>query len=436
MKRAAVLIVAFALAAGGLGLAVSAEHRAIVARRNLVSELSATLGRARTVDTIAQQVRAEQGRARPAADLLRESLVAPRNRQEREALESALGCVLDGGCPDPTAPLAAAQATYVSAVDELWKEVDAAEGALRLSLILGLVLVLLGVVAAAVAPRHREAAPPPGTEPPDTEPPGEDQRQLEDMLRQRLEALYQARSQLGESARFGAFGELAAALSHGLKTPLAGVLASTQLAQLKLGEANPAKDELDEVVRLTEGLTEQVQRFLRAAGQVSPARQRVRVGDLVAQLDAAYTESSRRRGVTFTTRAASPDLELDIDAALLEMALKNLVENALAAVKGGQAVAVTVAPCAAPARVGLDGAPPAQGAAFVELVVDDQGPGLPVAARRGEPGVTTRAAGSGLGLAIARRVAERHGGALMMEDRPGGGARVRLVLPQPQGGPA
>ena len=42
----------------------------------------------------------------------------------------------------------------------------------------------------------------------------------------------------------------------------------------------------------------------------------------------------------------------------------------------------------------------------------------------------TRAAGSGLGLAIARRVAERHGGALTLEDREEGGARISLVLPQ------
>jgi two-component system nitrogen regulation sensor histidine kinase NtrY len=260
---------------------------------------------------------------------------------------------------------------------------------------------------------------------------------MEDVLRERLEALYQAHSRLDDNARFAAFGELAAALSHGLKTPLAGVQASVQLAQLKLGEQNAAREELDEVVRLTEGLTEQVQRFLRAAGQVGPTRQRLELNALLGVLEKAYAEESKRRGITFTVNRTAAPVAVDADASLLDMAVRNLVENALAVVRGGQTVAVSAEPCAAPTRVGLDGQAPPVGTAFVALVVDDEGPGLPEAARRTQAGATTRESGSGLGLAIARRVAERHDGALVLEDRPGGGTRIRVVLPvAPQGKPA
>jgi two-component system nitrogen regulation sensor histidine kinase NtrY len=46
-----------------------------------------------------------------------------------------------------------------------------------------------------------------------------------------------------------------------------------------------------------------------------------------------------------------------------------------------------------------------------------------------EPYVTTRAKGTGLGLAIVKKVMEEHRGELILEDREGGGARVKLVFP-------
>lgn len=437
MKRTVLLLVAIALAAAGAATVVSAAQRALAARRALVSELSATLGRARSLDAAAQQVRAETGTARPAAELLTEAMSRARTGREKELLGQSLACVADGGCADAAAPIARAQEEDGKSVDALWAAVDEAEAALRQVVPLGFALAILGVVVAAFAPRAAPPAPEPPAEPESSAAPpvpSGNTRAMEDMLRARLEALYQARNQLGENARFAAFGELAAALSHGLKTPLAGVLASVQLAQLKLGEASPAKAELEEIVRLTEGLTEQVQRFLRASGQVGPQRQRVTCGEVLEPIGRAYTAEAARRGVTFSVSGGTGAGAVEVDPSLLDMALRNLVENALAAVKGGQSVWLTCGESAPPARVGLDAAAPPEGARYLEFVVDDEGPGLPAAARRAEPGVTTRAQGSGLGLAIARRVAERHDGALVLEDRPGGGTRIRLVLPAAAGG--
>jgi two-component system nitrogen regulation sensor histidine kinase NtrY len=66
------------------------------------------------------------------------------------------------------------------------------------------------------------------------------------------------------------------------------------------------------------------------------------------------------------------------------------------------------------------------------ITVEDDGPGWPEADRDRvlQPYVTTKAAGTGLGLSLVQRTVFQHGGALHLEDRPGGGARVTLELPR------
>lgn len=424
MRRGLALGLGLALAVAGFAVAVSALRDTITARKHLVSELSSAMGPTRALDVVSQQLKAEQGTAKSAQVLLGDALSSARTPQQRVALEQTLACVADGGCVDAQAMLAPAQASSVDELQQTWAQVDDVETRSNSTIWFGLALVLAGVIVSAVV--SGKNAPAAMVTPP---PPPSDDREVERLLRERLEALYSARAQLGEGARFGAFGELAAALSHGLKTPLAGISAAVQLAQLKLGDGNAARAELEEVVQLTEGLTEQVQRFLRAAGQVGPSRQRVAVQHFLTLVQEAYGAEAKRRGVTLSTHDEAAGVEVEVDGSLLDMALRNLVENALAAVSGAQAkVRLLARVVPAPGRVGLDGAAPS-GGTFVALVVEDNGPGLPSAAVRTETGVTTRAAGSGLGLAIARRVAERHGGALALDDRTEGGARISLILP-------
>jgi len=66
----------------------------------------------------------------------------------------------------------------------------------------------------------------------------------------------------------------------------------------------------------------------------------------------------------------------------------------------------------------------------VDLIVEDSGPGLSdeVAAAMFDPFYTTRADGTGLGLANARKIAEQHGGCILADNLPEGGARVILRL--------
>jgi signal transduction histidine kinase len=66
----------------------------------------------------------------------------------------------------------------------------------------------------------------------------------------------------------------------------------------------------------------------------------------------------------------------------------------------------------------------------VEVLVEDDGPGLPDAGNLFVPFFTTKTNGSGIGLVLSRQIAEAHGGSLALEQREDrGGARAMLRLP-------
>jgi signal transduction histidine kinase len=110
-----------------------------------------------------------------------------------------------------------------------------------------------------------------------------------------------------------------------------------------------------------------------------------------------------------------PGVSVTADGDQLDQLLINLVRNAAdAALETGGAVEVAW-------RIA---------AGVLELVVEDEGPGLPDPGNLFVPFFTTKASGSGIGLVLSRQIAEAHGGALSLEPRAGRrGARACLRLP-------
>jgi signal transduction histidine kinase len=133
----------------------------------------------------------------------------------------------------------------------------------------------------------------------------------------------------------------------------------------------------------------------------------------------------RQRGEASEAAAEAedtPSLLLRGSPRLLRRLLRNLLENARRYSTGDVTLALSPGGSAAQPSV--------------VIRVNDSGPGVPVAQRKRIfepfyrlPGASEREGGVGLGLALVKSIAERHGGTVRCEDRPGGGASFVVELP-------
>ena len=204
--------------------------------------------------------------------------------------------------------------------------------------------------------------------------------------------------------------EMLAGVSHDLRTPLTRM----KLELAMLGDNPDAKgiaDDIAEMERMIEGYLA----FARGEGSETPTP--TALGSLVAEV----VDGARRstQGVTITLDAeADTALTVPIRPNAFKRCLANLVGNAC---RHGRNVAVT-------ARRLADS---------IEILVDDDGPGIPAVSReevfrpffRLDRSRNPTTGGTGLGLTIARDVARGHGGDVVLESAPAGGLRARVTVP-------
>jgi len=211
------------------------------------------------------------------------------------------------------------------------------------------------------------------------------------------------------------------AVSHDLRTPLAGIKASaSSLRQPDVDWSDADRDEFlrtieDETDRLTALVVNLLDMSRIQAGAVSPATRPVGLEEVVP----AAVAGLGPRGLRVAVDLPESLRAVVADPALLERVVANLVDNAVAR-----------SPVDAPVRVGAGEV----GDRVVVRVVD-RGPGIPAADRERvfQPfqrldDTPARGAGVGLGLAVARGFTRAMGGELSIDDTPGGGTTMVIDL--------
>ncbi len=199
--------------------------------------------------------------------------------------------------------------------------------------------------------------------------------------------------------------EMLAGVSHDLRTPLTRM--KLQLAMMDCEGIAELKEDVGDMERMIEGYLA----FARGEGSEKPT-----ATNLVVQVEEAVGKLRREGGV----------IDLHCEEALILPLRRQAISRCLANLLGN---AVRYAGHVA-VRVGRRGD-------AAEVIVDDDGPGIPADKReevfkaflRLEGSRNPETGGVGLGLTIARDVARSHGGEVFLEDSPLGGLRARLRLP-------
>ncbi|HTZ59537.1 MAG TPA: ATP-binding protein [Acidobacteriaceae bacterium] len=235
-------------------------------------------------------------------------------------------------------------------------------------------------------------------------------------------------ARLGES--FEKLQHFTSDVAHELRTPLAAIRSVGEVGLQEKQSAERYRDiigsMLEEVARLTSMIDTLLTIAHADSGEVQLHRTSFTLNDLIQESVTVVGVLAEEKKQTIIVEGNS-QLRVFADRGFLRMAVINLLDNA-----------VKYSPAGSTTRLTLrddETAAPRQG--FVEVVIEDEGPGIPEdkAERvfdrfyRVDEGRTRDAGGAGLGLAIAKWAVEAHDGAISLKPRVPNGAAFSIRLP-------
>jgi signal transduction histidine kinase len=231
-----------------------------------------------------------------------------------------------------------------------------------------------------------------------------------------METIRAAREKLIQNEKLAALGQLAAAIAHEVRNPLAVIRSAAQGLRDTVpdGSADARRscsfitDEADRLGNLINSLLA----FARPV-HISPVR--VPIAELFERAMTLAAEQKLEKKVHLQSHGTGNLEAVEVDPELMSQVFVGLLANAIEAADNDGEVILEAK------STGTQ----------IELAVSDSGHGVAPELRERvfEPFFTTRAEGVGLGLAIARQIVEAHGGRIEVGESSCGGARFAVILP-------
>ena len=234
-------------------------------------------------------------------------------------------------------------------------------------------------------------------------------------------------TELLSAQRKAAWADVARRIAHEIKNPLTPIQLSAERLKRKYLKEIASDPETfatctDTIVRQVGDIGRMVDEFSAFARMPAPVMAKENLVELCLQ--AIFLQQAANPSITYSTDLPPDGLQLTCDAQQIGQALTNLLKNA------AEAIDARIATAASPGPPGQIHLTLRESDDDVVLSIEDNGRGLPDQGRERltEPYVTTRVRGTGLGLAIVKNIIEDHGALLQLDDRPGGGAVVRVTF--------
>jgi len=222
---------------------------------------------------------------------------------------------------------------------------------------------------------------------------------------------------------FTRLSRFSADIAHELRTPVSNIRGEAEVGLARARSPEEYIEVLGSCLEEAVRLSELIESLLFLARSESPGdhlkRTREDIGLLLSDLHEYYEAKAADLGVTLAADAP-PGLLADVDRALLQRSLANLVSNALAHCSPGDSVRLTAH----------------RQESSIRIDVQDSGSGIPVhdlprvfdRFYRADPARPRNSGGTGLGLAIVQQIVFLHGGDVRIASEVGRGTTVSVIL--------
>lgn len=228
---------------------------------------------------------------------------------------------------------------------------------------------------------------------------------------------------LQQSEKMAALGGLLAGVAHELNNPLSVVMGQTSLLMDGPGEEK-TKKRADKIYKAADRCSRIVKSFLALARRKPPERKEVNLNPIIHNSLELLGYQFRNENVILKLNLAENLPPIIGDEDQMTQVFTNLALNAAQALHEW----------AGPHNLTISSA--ADKEENIRITVSDTGPGIPPDLRTKvfEPFFTTKGGvgGTGVGLSLCMNIVEGHGGRLILEETPGGGATFVITLPSAQ----
>ncbi|MDA8091869.1 MAG: ATP-binding protein [Nitrospiraceae bacterium] len=227
---------------------------------------------------------------------------------------------------------------------------------------------------------------------------------------------------IAKMEKMASLGELAAAIAHEIKNPLAGISGAIQVFSEDIPGDDPRKEIMKEILTEIDRLDESVKSLLTYARP--PMLRPVKV-DIISVIERARTllgKQAQSQNVNIKMPPAGGDeCIIEADPERMQEVFFNIMQNSLRLMPGGGELSI---------ELRCEGIAEKDNGETIEIMISDTGMGLQPDDLKNifKPFFTTKHSGSGLGLAIGKNIVEEHGGRIEVESRPGLGSTFHVIM--------
>lgn len=250
--------------------------------------------------------------------------------------------------------------------------------------------------------------------------PEDEMKTLIDGFNTMVKNLKKHQQELAEMSKKVAWAEMARKVAHEIKNPLTPIQLSAEHI-LKVYEDKPEdldrilKESASYIIKEVENLRKIAHEFLDASKEAVLRKEHIDLRELIQETVTPYRKILSER-IAFKETYEGQDFSLRGDKDKLKIALRNILTNAIEAIRHHGEIKITSS---------MD-------EAQIRLEIEDTGMGMSqdLVDRIFDPYFSTKDVGTGLGLPIAKKIVESHGGTIEVYSKENKGTKILIKLPR------